>query len=111
LKHFSIFFADTHTHTHTHRHEGIALPLLRMHAQGNEGSVDGMKLSSCEVTSGNLLWRDILHEHEMQDRERRVGEIEGCKQHDLSALSLKRPCNWLALSGPFLTSESLPQTG
>ena len=37
LKHFSIidFFADTHTYTHTHRHEGIALPLLRMHLQGN----------------------------------------------------------------------------
>jgi len=38
---FSIFLqththTHTHTNTHTHRHEGIALPLLRMHTQGNE---------------------------------------------------------------------------
>jgi len=38
-------------------------------------------LSSCDVTSGNLVWRHIPHEQEVQDRERWVGEIEGCEQH------------------------------
>jgi len=36
---------------------------------------------SCDVTSNNLLLRRILHEQEVRDWERWVGEIEGCKQH------------------------------
>jgi len=42
LEAFSIFLCvhtHTYTHRHTDRHEGIALPPLHMHAQGNKCSL------------------------------------------------------------------------
>jgi len=37
LEAFSIFHTRAHTHTHTHTgRNDIALPLLRMHTQGNK---------------------------------------------------------------------------
>jgi len=38
-------------------------------------------ISSCDVTSRNVLWRQVLHEQEGWDRGRSVGAPKGYKQH------------------------------
>ena len=86
----------------------LTMILNLLNSPCNEPSIDSTKLSSCDVTSGSVIWRQVLCERKGQDRGRWVGVAEGYEQHGcVLGAALGRPL--LALGRPFLSQ--FVQTG